>query len=97
MAYLGTPASELSLIMATDEQVVIGAAYGRQALTPGELQRLSAWLSASWWRHLWRRGHQEAACAEAINEAGIYARCLPWLPEDWARDFNVATTEALDR
>ena len=97
VAYLGTPASELAQIMSTDVQVVISAADGRQALTPTELQRLSAWLSASWWQHLWRSGHRDAASEDALRDAVIYSSGLPWVPYEWSRDITIAVASLGDK
>ena len=93
-AYLGTGAGELAQIIDADRQVVIGVGSGREGLTHLETDRVSNWLLATWWRHLWRVGNADAASIPSIRSAAIASWQLPWVPCDWNRDVRVALQES---
>ena len=93
VAFLGTPASELAMIMGCDLCQLMEAEEGQQALTPAESSRMATWLSAAWWRHTWRAGDADARTDRAVREAASYAEHLHWIPVDWLRDLSVAIAE----
>ena len=93
VAFLGTPASELAMIMGCELEQLLNAEQGAQALTPAESSRMTMWLSASWWRYAWRAGESDAQTEAAVREAAGYAEHLHYVPGDWLRDLSVAIRE----
>lgn len=89
-AALGSPASELSQVLALDMGQVQRCVMEGGHLDLPSLAVASHWLSCLWWRTLFRLGHPAAHSPEEIDTVSLLAATLPFVPMDWQADHGRA-------
>lgn len=89
-AALGSPVSELALVVALDVGTLRSAVFDGEPLSYQSVDTVSRWLSCLWWRTLFRLGHDAAHDSSEVESIATLASTLPFVPEDWLADFGRA-------
>lgn len=87
---LGSPLSELSLVVALDVERLRSAVMDGDPLSYASVEVVSRWLGCLWWRTLFRLGHDSAHTSSEVESVATLASTLPYVPEDWLADFGRA-------
>ena len=89
-AALGSPASELALVLAMEIGRVRQCVMEGGPLDVTTFNVASRWMSCLWWRTLFRLGHPDAHNPEEIDAVSLLASTLPFVPLDWQADHGRA-------
>jgi len=89
-ASLGSPVSELSLVLDVDSDRLRSAVIEGESLPSFAFDIASTWVACLWWRTLFRLGHDSAHETREIDAASLLASSLPFVPDDWQADHGRA-------
>lgn len=89
-AALGSPASELAMVLALEINEVQQCVMEGGPLDVPTFNAASRWMSCLWWRTLFRLGHPAAYVQEEIDAVSLLASTLPFVPTDWQADHGRA-------
>jgi len=89
-AALGSPVSELSLVLDVERDTLRAAVLEGEPLPSFAFDVASTWVACLWWRTLFRLGHEAAHDAREVDAASLFASSLPFVPDDWQADHGRA-------
>jgi len=89
-AALGSPVSELSLVLDVERDRLRAAVHEGEPLPSFVFDVASMWVACLWWRTLWRLGHETAHETREVDAASLLASSLPFVPDDWQADHGRA-------
>lgn len=89
-AALGSPVSELSLVVDLDRELLRASVVEGRPLPSFFFNAASTWVACLWWRTLWRLGHDAAHQGSEVDAVSLLASTLPFVPEDWQADHGRA-------
>jgi len=89
-AALGSPVSELSLVLDVERDRLRAAVHEGEPLPSVAFDVGSMWIACLWWRTLWRLGHETAHQTREVDVASLLASSLPFVPDDWQADHGRA-------
>ena len=89
-ASLGSPVSELSLVLDVERDRLRAAVIEGEPLPSFVFDVASTWVACLWWRTLWRLGHESAHLSSEVDAASLLASSLPFVPGDWQADHGRA-------